>query len=69
VGHDLLVIPIVAAAFAWVVWTLLLPAAARDRLRRLAGRPAAPSKGCGGGCSGCGAAVPFRPAGGRRWKG
>lgn len=51
-GLDVLVIPIVAAAFAWVVWTLLLPAAARDRLRRLAGRPAAPSRGCGG-CSGC----------------
>jgi len=50
--QDLLVIPIVAAAFAWVAWTLLLPAGARDRLRRRAGRPAPPSTGCGG-CSGC----------------
>lgn len=57
-GQTLLVAAIVAAAFAWVVWSLLLPAATRNRLRRLAGRPAAPASGCGGGggggaCSGC----------------
>lgn len=51
--QDLAVVPIVAAALAWVVWTLLLPRAAADRLRRLAGRsgPSRPS-GCGG-CCGC----------------
>lgn len=54
---------IVALAFAWVAWTILLPAQARDRLRRLAGRPAPPSPvgGCGGGCCGCAAAGP-KPA-------
>ncbi|WP_372395631.1 hypothetical protein ABMY26_10455 [Azospirillum sp. HJ39] len=50
----------VAAAFAWVVWTILLPAAARDRLRRLAGRPAPPAKNCGG-CCGCGGTGPGKP--------
>ena len=59
----LLVGLIVALAFAWVAWTILLPAAARDRLRRLAGRPAAPAPrgGCSGGCCGCAAAGP-KPA-------
>ncbi|AWB06501.1 hypothetical protein A6A40_15515 (plasmid) [Azospirillum humicireducens] len=51
---------IVALAFAWVAWTILLPSAARDRLRRLAGRtaPPSPAGGCGGGCCGCTAAGP-----------
>ncbi|MFP5512194.1 MAG: hypothetical protein ACLGJC_03790 [Alphaproteobacteria bacterium] len=54
---------IVALAFAWVAWTILLPPAARDRLRRLAGRPApaSPAGGCGGGCCGCEATGP-KPA-------
>ena len=54
---------IVAAAFAWVAWTILLPASLRNRLRRLAGRPV-PSQagGCGGGCCGCDAAALPRPA-------
>ncbi|WP_042445155.1 hypothetical protein [Azospirillum sp. B510] len=56
--ESLLVGLIVAAAFAWVAWTLLLPAALRDRLRWLAGRPV-PTRaggGCAGGCCGCEAA-------------
>ncbi|QCG90732.1 hypothetical protein [Azospirillum sp. TSH100] len=50
---------IVAAAFAWVTWTMLLPAGLRNRLRRLAGRPV-PSRtgGCSGVCRGCEAAGP-----------
>lgn len=54
---------IVALAFAWVAWTILLPAAARDRLRRLVGLPvpSSPTGGCGGGCCGCAAAGP-KPA-------
>lgn len=52
---------IVAAAFVWVAWTILLPAGLRNRLRRLTGRPV-PSRaaGCGGGCCGCDAATPKR---------
>lgn len=58
--ESLIVGLIVAAAFAWVTWTILLPASLRNRLRRLAGRPV-PSQagGCGGGCCGCDAALPL----------
>lgn len=58
--ESILVGLIVAAAFAWVAWTILLPASLRNRLRRLTGRPV-PSQtagGCGGGCCGCDAATP-----------
>lgn len=52
---------IVAAAFAWVAWTILLPTPLRNRLRRLAGRRApAQAGGCSGGCCGCEAAGPKR---------
>ncbi|KAA0595251.1 hypothetical protein J2848_003548 [Azospirillum lipoferum] len=52
---------IVVVAFAWVAWTILLPAGLRNRLRRLAGRPvpSQPGGGCGG-CCGCEAAGPKR---------
>ena len=59
--ESLIVGLIVAAAFAWVAWTILLPAYLRNRLRRLAGRPV-PSQagGCSRGCCGCDAATPKR---------
>ncbi|WP_434621806.1 hypothetical protein [Azospirillum sp. B2RO_4] len=59
--ESILVGTIVAAAFAWVAWTILLPASLRNRLRRLAGRPVPPqgAGGCGG-CCGCDAATPKR---------
>ncbi|MBP2297426.1 hypothetical protein [Azospirillum picis] len=51
---------IVAAAFLWVAWSILLPASVRVRLRRLAGHPpeaqSRASSGCAGGCCGCDAA-------------
>ncbi|WP_042695443.1 hypothetical protein [Azospirillum sp. B506] len=59
--ESLIVGLIVAAAFAWVAWTILLPAGLRNRLRRLAGRPEPiRTGGCGGGCCGCEAAGPKR---------
>ncbi|CAO3425690.1 hypothetical protein [Azospirillum endophyticum] len=59
--ESLIVGLIVVAAFAWVAWTILLPAGLRNRLRRLAGRPApAQAGGCAGGCCGCEAAGPKR---------
>ncbi|MFC7333913.1 hypothetical protein [Rhodocista pekingensis] len=50
------IIPIVLGALAWVLWRVVLPRPAIDRLRRLAGRPEAPKAAAGGcgGCSGCG---------------
>lgn len=59
--ESILVGLIVAAAFAWVAWTILLPISWRSRLRRLAGRPV-PSQAAGGcgGCCGCDAATPKR---------
>lgn len=53
--QDLLVAPIVVAAFAWVLWNVVLPVPLRQRLRRLAGRPVTTTAaGCGGGaCGGC----------------
>jgi hypothetical protein len=56
--QNILVGLIVVAAFAWVAWTILLPASLRDRLRRLAGRPVPSQAGGCGGCCGCDAAGP-----------
>lgn len=58
--ESLIVGLIVAAAFAWVAWTILLPASLRNRLRRLAGRPVPAQAGGCGGCCGCDAAPPKR---------
>lgn len=52
---------IVAAAAAFVLWRVVLPAGLRARLRRAAGRDCvseSPASGCPGGCSGCAAAAP-----------
>ncbi|TCZ59690.1 hypothetical protein [Roseicella aquatilis] len=52
--QSVLALALVLAALAWLLWSMLLPRAVTDRLRRLAGRPfpAAPT-GCGT-CGGCG---------------
>jgi hypothetical protein len=52
-AQNLAVAAIVAAAFAWVAWNILLPEAARRRLRRLTGRADPPRRDCCG-CAGCG---------------
>ncbi|CAH2601873.1 conserved protein of unknown function [Rhodovastum atsumiense] len=49
--QELVVLVLVSAAVGWILWSMLLPRAVTDRLRRLAGRPPA-QRGCG--CSGCG---------------
>jgi len=46
---------IVAGCFGYAAWALM-PAALRQRLRRMAGAAPAADTGCGGGCKGCGPA-------------
>lgn len=61
--QDLIAGAAVLLAFLWVLWSLVLPARVRDRLRRRAGMAAAAGPGGCGGCSGCGGRRP--PPGGR----
>lgn len=44
---------IVALAVAWLVWTLLLPASLRERLRRGHDGAAKRASDCGDGCAAC----------------